>query len=66
MILLTRLDNLNKNIKLAESLNATVKKLKGRSVSRELVKFAHEAHITKLIIGHSKRSKFKRFSEDQL
>ncbi|MGL5353545.1 MAG: universal stress protein, partial [Clostridium sp.] len=55
-----RLDTLNKNIKLAESLNATVKKLKGKSISRELVKFAHTTHITKLIIGHSTRSNFQK------
>lgn len=56
-----RLDSLAKNIYLATSLNATVKKLKGRSVSKELVKFAHETHITKLIIGHSKRTTIQKF-----
>ncbi|MBU3134122.1 universal stress protein [Clostridium gasigenes] len=56
-----KLDTLNKNILLAESLNATVKKLKGRSVSKELVKFAHDIHITKLIIGHSKRTTIQKF-----
>ncbi|MBB6715744.1 universal stress protein [Clostridium gasigenes] len=56
-----KLNTLNKNILLAESLNATVKKLKGRSVSKELVKFAHDTHITKLIIGHSKRTTIQKF-----
>lgn len=55
-----RLDALDKNIALAKSLNATVKELKGRSVSSELVKFAHETHITKLIIGHSKRTTIQK------
>lgn len=57
----TRLDSLTKNIFLAKSLNATIKTLKGRSVSSELVKFAHESHITKLIIGHSKRTTIQKF-----
>ncbi len=43
-----KLDTLNKNIQLAESLNATVKELEGRSVSSELVKFAHELILQNL------------------
>lgn len=57
----SRLATLNKNIQLAKSLNATVIDLTGRSVSGELVKFAHKKHITKLIIGHSKRTNIQKF-----
>ncbi len=43
--------------KLARQLGAEVVTLKGKSVSGELADFAHERHITQIIIGHSRRTK---------
>lgn len=43
--------------KLARQLGADVVTLKGKSVSGELADFAHERHITQIIIGHSRRTK---------
>ena len=51
---------LNSNIDLAEKLNATIIKLEGKSVSNTLLKFAQEKHITKLVIGHPRRTRFQR------
>ncbi|MHC1748799.1 MAG: universal stress protein [Cellulosilyticaceae bacterium] len=48
--------SLEENLLLAEKLGAEVIPLKGHSISHTLVNFATEKHITKLIIGHSKRS----------
>ncbi|MGL4570611.1 MAG: universal stress protein [Clostridium sp.] len=56
----TILKSIEDNLALAAKFNATIVKLKGRSVSGELVKFANENNITKLIIGHSKRTKFQK------
>lgn len=56
-----RLKVLEENIELAEKFNATIIKLTGKSVSRAMLKFAHSKHITKLIIGHSRRTKIQRF-----
>ncbi len=47
---------LENNFKLARQLGADTVTLTGKSVSRELVKFAHKRHITQIIIGHAKRS----------
>lgn len=46
---------------LAKNLGASVVTLKGKSVSRELLKFALERHVTQIIIGHSNRSKVQTF-----
>ena len=54
------INELNSNIELAETLNGTVIKLEGTSVSRSLLKFAHEKHVTKLVIGHPKRTKLQK------
>ncbi|MGG7176500.1 universal stress protein [Clostridium paraputrificum] len=56
----TLVKGLEDSLTLAEKLDATIVNLKGRSVSNELIKFAHEKHITKLIIGHSKRTTIQR------
>ncbi len=45
--------------KLARQLGAEVESLKGKSVSGVLAKFAHERHITQIIIGHSRRTKLQ-------
>lgn len=47
---------LNNNRILAKQLGAEVFTLKGKSVSRELINFAFERHITQIIIGNSNRS----------
>lgn len=47
---------LNNNRILAKQLGAEVFALKGKSVSRELINFAFERHITQIIIGNSNRS----------
>lgn len=52
--------DLNSNIELAEKLNGTVIKLEGKSISNTLLKFAQKKHITKLIIGHPKRTRFQK------
>ncbi|MCB2286911.1 universal stress protein [Clostridium algidicarnis] len=49
-------ENLNNNRALAKQLGAEVFTLKGKSVSRELINFALERHITQIIIGNSNRS----------
>lgn len=45
--------------KLAKQLGADVVTLKGKSISRELINFAHERHITQIIIGHSRRTRLQ-------
>lgn len=45
--------------KLAKQLGADVVTLKGKSVSQELINFAHERHITQIIIGHSRRTRLQ-------
>lgn len=47
--------------KLAAQLGAEIETLTGKSVSKELAKFAEERHITQIIIGHSRRSKWQTF-----
>ena len=44
---------------LAEKLGAEVLSLSGRSISHEILKFAHERHITQLVLGHSNRTKWQ-------
>jgi two-component system sensor histidine kinase KdpD len=51
---------LNSNIELCQKLNGTVIKLEGTSVSKALLNFAQEKHITKLVIGHPKRTRLQR------
>ena len=51
---------LDSNIELAKKLNATIIKLEGKSVSSTLLKFAQEKHITKLVIGHPRRTRFQK------
>lgn len=45
--------------KLARQLGCDVVKLTGKSISGELAAFAHERHITQIIIGHSRRTKLQ-------
>lgn len=52
---------LDSNIDLAKKLNATIIKLEGKSISSTLLKFAQEKHITKLVIGHPRRTRFQKF-----
>jgi len=52
--------SLKDNLLLAEKFNAIIVKLKGKSISNELVKFANENNITKLVIGHSKRTTLQK------
>lgn len=54
------INELNSNIELAEKLNGIVIKLEGNSISKALLNFAHEKHVTKLVIGHPKRTKLQR------
>ncbi len=50
---------LQENIKFAESLGATVVKLKSASVTDALLKFARENEITHVIFGQSARSRWQ-------
>ncbi len=52
-------ESLESHYKLAKQLGAEVVKLVGKSVSGELVRFAHERHITQIILGHSTRTKLQ-------
>ncbi|MCE5220869.1 MAG: universal stress protein [Clostridium sp.] len=54
------INGLNSNIELAEKLNGTFIKLEGPSVSKALLQIAHEKHVTKLVIGHPKRTRLQR------
>lgn len=47
---------LEKHKALAKNLGAEIVTLKGKSISKALVNFALEKHITQIIIGHSNRS----------
>jgi two-component system, OmpR family, sensor histidine kinase KdpD len=50
---------LQENIKFAETLGATVMKLKGKNVADELLKFARKNEITHVIFGQSARSRWQ-------
>lgn len=50
---------LRENTKFAETLGATVVKLKGSNVADELLKFARENEITHVIFGQSARSRWQ-------
>ena len=50
------LQQLENNFLLAEQLGADIITLTGKSVSTELANYAHERHITQILIGHSKRT----------
>lgn len=50
---------LNAHFKLAKQLGAEIVTLTGKSVSTELANFAHDRHITQIIIGHATRSKYQ-------
>lgn len=51
---------LESHFKLAKELGAEVVTLRGKSVSRELAKFATERYITQIIIGHSGKTKWEK------
>lgn len=57
---LDRIRDLNSNMELANKLNGTVIKLESTSISKALLKFADEKHITKLVIGHPKRTRLQK------
>ena len=50
---------LQENIRLADTLGATVVELKGTNVADELLKFAREHEITHVIFGQSARSRWE-------
>lgn len=52
-------DMLEGHFKLASQLGAEVINLNGKSISRELAKFATQRYITQIIIGHSTRTKLQ-------
>lgn len=52
-----QLEQLEGSNKLAKQLGAEVVMLTGKSISGELSNFAHERHITQIIIGHASRTK---------
>ena len=54
-----QLESLESYFKLAKQLGAEVVTLTGKSISGELAKFAHERHITQIIIGHANRTKLQ-------
>jgi two-component system sensor histidine kinase KdpD len=54
-------DTLEGHRKLATQLGAEIVTLSGKSISKELARFATERHITQIIIGHSKRSRWQTF-----
>lgn len=54
-------ETLEGHYKLARELGAEVVTLTGKSVSSTLAAFAMERHITQIVIGHSKRSKWQTF-----
>ena len=55
------LELLESHYKLAKQLGADVETLSGKSVSKELARFAEKKHITQMIIGHSRRTKIQTF-----
>lgn len=55
-----RIKTLNENITLAKKFDASIIQLNGKSVSHELLKFSKEKHITKLVIGHSRRTTIQK------
>jgi len=55
------IDVLNTHFKLAKELGAQVVTLTSKSVSAALTKFSSEQHITQIIIGHDKRTKWQTF-----
>lgn len=50
---------LGSHFKLARQLGAETLTLTGKSVSAELARFAHERHITQIILGHPTRTKLE-------
>ena len=54
---------LDKNLKIAEELDAKVFRLAGNKISDEIVSFAQSKNITLIIMGHSKRSRFQEIFE---
>ncbi len=54
---------LDKNLKLAEELDANVFRLAGNKISDEIVSFAKSKNITLIIMGHSRRSRFQELFE---
>lgn len=50
------LKSLESHEKLAHQLGGEIIRLKGKSVSSEIIKFAHANHVTQLVLGHSNRT----------
>lgn len=53
--------SLEANLQFAESLGATVVRLKGPSVADAIAKFAHEKHVTQVIFGRSAVKGWKKY-----
>ncbi|MGL4740952.1 MAG: sensor protein KdpD [Sarcina sp.] len=52
---------LEDNIKLALSLGAEIVERESKSVSKAIIDFSNEEHISQIIMGHSRRSKMQTF-----
>lgn len=52
-------NRLEHHFELARELGAEIVKLKGKSISRELARYATATNVTQLIIGHSRRSRIQ-------
>jgi two-component system sensor histidine kinase KdpD len=52
---------LRKNIEFAQSLGATVVKLKGGTVAEAVAAFVREKHITQVVFGHSASTGWRRY-----
>lgn len=60
------LASLDENIKLASKLHAQVIHLKGPYVSKEIINFVNSKSITKLLLGHSRRTFFQKLFRGSL
>ncbi|MGL4761823.1 MAG: sensor protein KdpD [Sarcina sp.] len=57
----TEESGLEDNIKLALSLGAKIVERESKSVSKAIIDFANEEHISQIILGHSRRSRVQTF-----
>jgi len=56
-----KLKSLNANIRFAESLEARVEHLKGKSVAEAVIEFVNEKRITQVVFGHSAGGGWRRY-----
>ncbi|MGL5867549.1 universal stress protein, partial [Clostridium chrysemydis] len=52
--------SLKENIDLAKKFDASIIELNGKSISNEIIKFAKKKNITKIILGHSRRTTLEK------